>query len=141
MIPGTVYRSPGIYLKAEENPEKPQLGDRRSYTSCSCCKHVDYNMCNMYHHYKEFGQLLICSCNYGLESQHGLRNPTCSPYFTTVLLSLLTSGPEASRQLSDPVVVIGIIHYILASSSLYILNLMNKCLIEKYRFLDKDIGP
>ena len=29
VIPGTVHRSPGIYLKAEENPGKPQLGDCR----------------------------------------------------------------------------------------------------------------
>ena len=28
MIPGTVHRSPGIYPIAEENPGKPQLGDR-----------------------------------------------------------------------------------------------------------------
>ena len=28
MIPGAVYRSPGIYLTAEESPGKPQLGDR-----------------------------------------------------------------------------------------------------------------
>ena len=28
MIPGAVHRSPGICLKAEENPGKPQLGDR-----------------------------------------------------------------------------------------------------------------
>ena len=27
MIPGAVHRSPGICLKAEENPRKPQLGD------------------------------------------------------------------------------------------------------------------
>ena len=27
-IPGPVHRSPGIYLRAEENPGKPQLGDR-----------------------------------------------------------------------------------------------------------------
>ena len=27
MILGTVYRSPGICLTAEENPRKPQLGD------------------------------------------------------------------------------------------------------------------
>ena len=26
MIPGVVHRSPGIYLTAEENPGKPQLG-------------------------------------------------------------------------------------------------------------------
>ena len=26
-IPGVVHRSPGIYLTAEENPGKPQLGD------------------------------------------------------------------------------------------------------------------
>ena len=29
LIPGAVHRSPGIYLEAEEKPEKPQLGDRR----------------------------------------------------------------------------------------------------------------
>ena len=29
MILGAVLRSPGIYLAAEENPGKPQLGDRR----------------------------------------------------------------------------------------------------------------
>ena len=28
MIPGAVHRSPGICLRAEENPRKPQLGDR-----------------------------------------------------------------------------------------------------------------
>ena len=28
MIPGTVYRSPGIYLTVEKNPGKLQLGDR-----------------------------------------------------------------------------------------------------------------
>ena len=28
MIPGAVQRSPGICLTAEENPGKPQLGDR-----------------------------------------------------------------------------------------------------------------
>ena len=28
MIPGAVDRSLGIYLTAEENPGKPQLGDR-----------------------------------------------------------------------------------------------------------------
>ena len=28
MILGTVHRSPGICLTAEENPRKPQLGDR-----------------------------------------------------------------------------------------------------------------
>ena len=28
MIPGFVHISPGICLTAEENPEKPQLGDR-----------------------------------------------------------------------------------------------------------------
>ena len=28
IIPGVVYRSPGIYLRAEENPGKPRLGDR-----------------------------------------------------------------------------------------------------------------
>ena len=28
MIPGTVNRSPGICLMPEENPGKPQLGDR-----------------------------------------------------------------------------------------------------------------
>ena len=28
MIPGTVHRSPGICLTVEENPGKPQLGDR-----------------------------------------------------------------------------------------------------------------
>ena len=28
MILGAVHRSPGIYLTAEENPRKPQLGDR-----------------------------------------------------------------------------------------------------------------
>ena len=27
-IPGAVHRSPDIYLKAMENPGKPQLGDR-----------------------------------------------------------------------------------------------------------------
>ena len=29
MITGAVHRSPGIYLTAEENPGKYQLGDRR----------------------------------------------------------------------------------------------------------------
>jgi hypothetical protein len=28
MILGALYRSPGICLKAEENPRKPPLGDR-----------------------------------------------------------------------------------------------------------------
>ena len=28
MILGAVYRSPGIFLSAEENPRKPQIGDR-----------------------------------------------------------------------------------------------------------------
>ena len=28
MIPGAVHRFPGIYLTAEENPGKPQFGDR-----------------------------------------------------------------------------------------------------------------
>ena len=28
MIPGAAHRSPGICLTAEENPGKPQLGDR-----------------------------------------------------------------------------------------------------------------
>ena len=28
MTLGAVYRSPGIFLTAEENPRKPQLGDR-----------------------------------------------------------------------------------------------------------------
>ena len=28
MVPGAVHRSAGIYLIAEENPGKPQLGDR-----------------------------------------------------------------------------------------------------------------
>ena len=28
MIPGAVHRSPGICLTAEENPGKPQLGNR-----------------------------------------------------------------------------------------------------------------
>ena len=28
MIPGVMHRSPGIDLKAEENPRKPLLGDR-----------------------------------------------------------------------------------------------------------------
>ena len=28
MIPGAVHTSPGIYLKAEGNPGKPQLGDK-----------------------------------------------------------------------------------------------------------------
>ena len=28
MIPEAVHRSPGIYLTTEENPEKPQLGNR-----------------------------------------------------------------------------------------------------------------
>ena len=29
MIPGAVHRFPGIFLTTEENPGKPQLGDRR----------------------------------------------------------------------------------------------------------------
>ena len=29
IIPGTVHRSPGVYLTAEESPEKSHLGDRR----------------------------------------------------------------------------------------------------------------
>jgi hypothetical protein len=28
IIPGAVHRSPGIFFTAEENPRKPQLGDR-----------------------------------------------------------------------------------------------------------------
>ena len=28
MIPGAMHKSPGICLTAEENPRKPQLGDR-----------------------------------------------------------------------------------------------------------------
>jgi hypothetical protein len=28
MIPGTVHRSPSIYLTSEDSPGKPQLGDR-----------------------------------------------------------------------------------------------------------------
>ena len=27
MTPGTMHRSPGVYLRAEENPGKPHLGD------------------------------------------------------------------------------------------------------------------
>ena len=34
MIPGAVYRSPGICLRAEENPRKPQLGDRQMKGLC-----------------------------------------------------------------------------------------------------------
>ena len=34
MIPGAVHRSPGIYLTAEENPEKPQLRDRLMKELC-----------------------------------------------------------------------------------------------------------
>ena len=34
IIPGTVHRSPGICLTAEENPGKPQLGDRRIKGLC-----------------------------------------------------------------------------------------------------------
>ena len=34
MILGTVYRSPGICLTAEENPRKPQLGDRLMKELC-----------------------------------------------------------------------------------------------------------
>ena len=35
MIPGPVDRSPGICLTAEENPGKPQLGDRLMKGQCS----------------------------------------------------------------------------------------------------------
>ena len=35
MILGTVHRSPGICLTAEENPIKPQLGDRRMKGLCN----------------------------------------------------------------------------------------------------------
>ena len=40
MILGAVHRSPGIYLTAEENPRKPQLGDRLMKRLCdqSCLK-------------------------------------------------------------------------------------------------------
>ena len=34
MISGAVYRSPGICLTAEENPVKPQLGDRLMKRLC-----------------------------------------------------------------------------------------------------------
>ena len=34
MILGAVYRSPGICLTAEENPKKPQLGDRMMKGLC-----------------------------------------------------------------------------------------------------------
>ena len=34
MILGTVHRSPSIYLTAEENPGKPQLGDRLMKDLC-----------------------------------------------------------------------------------------------------------
>ena len=34
MIPGAVYRSPGIYLTAEENSRKPQLKDRLMKRMC-----------------------------------------------------------------------------------------------------------
>jgi hypothetical protein len=34
MIPGAVQRSPGICLTAEENPGKPQLGDRLTKGLC-----------------------------------------------------------------------------------------------------------
>ena len=36
MIPGAVHRTPGIYLIAEENPGKSQLGDRR-WRLCDHC--------------------------------------------------------------------------------------------------------
>ena len=35
MIPGAVHRSPGICLMAEENPRKPQLGDRLMKGPCN----------------------------------------------------------------------------------------------------------
>ena len=35
MIPEAAHRSPGIFLKAEENPEKPQLGDRLMKGLCN----------------------------------------------------------------------------------------------------------
>ena len=35
MIPGAVYSSPGICLKAEESPRKPQLGDRLMKGLCN----------------------------------------------------------------------------------------------------------
>ena len=34
MILGAVYRSPGICLTAEENPRKPQLGERQMKGPC-----------------------------------------------------------------------------------------------------------
>ena len=34
MTLGAVYRSPGICLKAEENPGNPQLGDRQMKRMC-----------------------------------------------------------------------------------------------------------
>jgi hypothetical protein len=34
IIPGVVHRSPGICLTAEENPRKPQLGDRQMKGLC-----------------------------------------------------------------------------------------------------------
>ena len=34
MIPGAVHRSHGICLTAEENPRKPQLGDRLKKELC-----------------------------------------------------------------------------------------------------------
>ena len=34
MILGAVHRSPAIFLTAEENPRKPQLGDRRMKGLC-----------------------------------------------------------------------------------------------------------
>ena len=37
MISGAVNRSPGIYLKAEENPGKLQLGDSRLRRTTSHC--------------------------------------------------------------------------------------------------------
>ena len=36
MIPGAVHRSPGLCLTTEENPGKPQLGDRLSEGTPVC---------------------------------------------------------------------------------------------------------
>ena len=40
MILGAVYRSPGICLTAEENPRKPQLGDRLHIVKLQITPHI-----------------------------------------------------------------------------------------------------
>ena len=44
MIPGAVHRSPGIFLKAEGNPGKPQLGDHKMMFSLKVQVHIFLSM-------------------------------------------------------------------------------------------------